>query len=169
METELLSEGNQVLELRTQIYPSLSSQNVWPNDSGASWILPRYLFPVFPPGTAHCWMVTYFLGNDGETGQHTWSSFRKRKCDSHPSPQTLPRSWPSLVPLLLSSSSLPRHLDPSLVFHRRDIRSVPAFTDSLLLGGQLLAQRYKHALFSKPFPISGGGQSATAGTTAAFG
>lgn len=158
MEAELLSEGNQVLEPRTQIYPSLSFQNVRPNDSGASWILPRYLFPVLPPGTAHCWMV-----------EHTWSSFRKRKCDSHPCPQTLPRSWPSLVPLLLSSSSLPRHLDPSLAFHSHDIRSVPVFTDSLLLGGQLLAQRYKHALFSKPFPISGGGQSATAGTTAAFG
>lgn len=66
-------------------------------------------------------------------------------------------------------SSLPRHLDPSLAFHRHDKESVPAFTNSLLLGGQLLAERYKHALFSKTFPISGGRRSATAGTTAAFG
>lgn len=71
--------------------------------------------------------------------------------------------------LFFSSSSLPRHLDPSLAFHRHGMKSVPAFTDSLLLGGQLLAQRYKHASFSKTFPISGGRQSATAGTTAAFG
>lgn len=71
--------------------------------------------------------------------------------------------------LFFTSSSLPRHLDPSLAFHRHDMESVPAFTDSLLLGDQLLAERYKHALFSKTFPISGGRQSATAGTTAAFG
>lgn len=72
-------------------------------DSGASWILPGSLSPVFPPGTAHCWMATDFLGYDGETWQHMWSSFRRRKCDSHQCPQTLSRIWPSLVPLLFFS------------------------------------------------------------------
>lgn len=73
--------------------------------------------------------------------------------------------------LFFPPSSLPRHLDPSLAFHKhdRESESVPAFINNLLLEGQLLAERYKHALFSKTFPISGGRQSATAGTTAAFG
>lgn len=148
------------------------SQSIFPECS-AQWfrcIVDSAWAPLPRPPSWDCplLMATYFLGYDGEARQRMWRSFRKGKCDSPHCPHCLDvgQAWSLFC---FPPSSLPRHLDPSLAFHRHDKESVPAFTNSLLLGGQLLAQRYKHALFSKTFPISGGRQSATAGTTAAFG
>lgn len=165
-ETEFLSEGYQVLQCvlgpKTQIHPSLSFQNVQFNDSSASWILPGHLFPGLPPGTAHWDMM---VKHGSACGVHSGRE-KVTLPTAHRLCLEVGQAWSLFC---FPPSSLPRHLDPRLAFHRHDKESVPAFTNSLLLGGQLLAERYKHALFSKTFPISGGRQSATAGTTAAFG